>query len=167
MIRPATGDDLVALFDVEKRASSAALSHVFGPDIPFPDTDVLARWRLVLDEPGMTVLIDSECGEPVGYAAFGGSWLRHLAVLPRWWGTGRAKALHDEALAHLSAGGSRTAHLWVLVENRRARAFYRRRGWADTDIREEEVFVPHPVKMQMTRRCPDLDGTLASPGDRG
>jgi hypothetical protein len=60
MIQRATSDDLVRLFDLEKAASTAALGHIFGPDLPFPDDDVLARWRLVLDEPDVTVLLDSE-----------------------------------------------------------------------------------------------------------
>jgi GNAT superfamily N-acetyltransferase len=151
MIRRATSDDLVRLFDLEKAASTAALGHIFGPDLPFPDDDVLARWRLVLDEPDMTVLLDSEGDEPVGYAAFGDGWLRHLAVLPAWWGTGRARILHGEAVGGLAAAGASTTYLWVLEDNHRARAFYRREGWVDTHIRETEVFAPYPVKTQMTR----------------
>ncbi|MBA2558490.1 MAG: GNAT family N-acetyltransferase [Propionibacteriales bacterium] len=151
MIRHATVDDLVCLFDLEKHASTAALSHVFGPDIPFPDDDVLARWRLVLGEPGMTVLIDEETGGAVGFAAFADGWLRHFAVVPTWWGTGRAAALHDRVVAGLAAQGARTTYLWVLEENRRARAFYQRHGWVDAGIRAAEVFAPYPVKMQMTR----------------
>jgi GNAT superfamily N-acetyltransferase len=151
MIRRATSDDLVRLFDLEKAASTAALSHIFGPDLPFPDDDVLARWRLVLDEPGMTVLLDLDGDEPVGYAAFADGWLRHFAVLPARWGTGRARILHDEAVASMAAAGASTTYLWVLVDNHRARAFYRHAGWVDTDIREPEVFAPYPVKTQMTR----------------
>jgi hypothetical protein len=47
--------------------------------------------------------------------------------------------------------GTRTAYLWVLVDNHRARAFYTRLGWVDTGVREREVFVPYPVKMQLAR----------------
>lgn len=151
MIRPATGDDLITLFDLEKLASTTALAHVFGPEIAFPDDDVLARWRLVLDEPAMTVLLDEEGAQAVGYAAFADGWLHHFAISPAWWGTGRAQALHDESLAGLTAQGARTTYLWVLVENRRARAFYERQGWVDGGLREEEVFAPFPVKMQMMR----------------
>jgi GNAT superfamily N-acetyltransferase len=151
VIRRASGDDLVRLFDLEKAASTAGLSHIFGADLPFPDDDVLARWRLVLDEPGMTVLIDCKGSQPVGYAAFAGGWLRHFGVHPAWWGTGRATALHSRALAGMKAAGATTTYLWVLVENHRARAFYRREGWEETSIRETEVFEPYPVKMQMTR----------------
>jgi GNAT superfamily N-acetyltransferase len=142
---------LLTLFDLEKQASTKALAHVFGPDIPFPDDDVLARWRLVLDEPGMTVLIDEDHDDAVGFAAFADGWLRHFAVAPAWWGTGRAKTLHDAAVGALKADGARTTYLWVLVENRRARAFYQREGWVDSAVRDVEVFAPYPVKMQMTR----------------
>jgi GNAT superfamily N-acetyltransferase len=151
VIRPATSDDLVRLFDLEKAASTAGLSHVFGPDLPFPDDEVLARWRLVLDEPGMTVLIDCEGAEPVGYTAFADGWLRHFGIHPDWWGTGRAKLLHDETVARMRTQGASTTYLWVLVDNRRARAFYRRQGWQETSVREPEAFPPYPLKMQMTR----------------
>jgi GNAT superfamily N-acetyltransferase len=152
VIRRASGDDLVRLFDLEKAASTAGLAHIFGPDLPFPDDDVLARWRLVLDEPGMTVLVDEAGARPVGYAAFADGWLRHFGVHPAWWGTGRASILHGRALAEMAAAGATTTYLWVLVDNRRARAFYRREGWEETEIRETEVFEPYPEKLQMTRR---------------
>lgn len=151
VIRRATGGDLVRLFDIEKQAATAALAHIFGQDIPFPDDDVLARWRLVLDEPAMTVLVDVEIGDAVGYAAFADGWLHHLAVLPDWWGTGRARTLHDAALAGLGAQGAATTYLWVLADNYRARAFYQRQRWVDTAVREAEVFAPYPVKLKMTR----------------
>jgi GNAT superfamily N-acetyltransferase len=149
VIRVATGDDLAALVSLERAASSSGLAHIFGPDIPFPDSDVLARWALVLAEPGITVVVDEADGVPVGYAAFGDGWLRQLGVIPALWGSGRAQALHDCAVTGLEAAGTRPFLLWVLVENHRARAFYRRLGWVDTDVREPEVFAPHPTKMQL------------------
>jgi GNAT superfamily N-acetyltransferase len=152
MIRPAGLDDLGTLGELERAASTAGLGHVFGADLPFPMDDVLARWRLVLEEPGIEVVIDMADDEPVGYAAFGDGWLRHLGVHPDFWGTGRAEALHAHAVAGLRASGADEAHLWVLVDNHRARAFYTRLGWVDTGVRDREVFAPYPVKMQMVRR---------------
>lgn len=154
VIRVATSDDAVLLLDIEKQASTAALSHVFGPDIPFPDGDVLARWRLVLEEPGITTLLDVEGDDPVGYAAFGDGWLRHFAVVPALWGSGHATVLHRRAAAMLSAEGTTTAYLWVLVDNFRGRAFYKRHGWVDTGVRDVEVFPPYPVKMKLRRTPP-------------
>ncbi len=151
MIRRACLDDVGVLFDMEKQASIAALAHVFAPDIAFPDSDVLARWCLVFEEPGMTVLIDQSAGVPIGYAAVADGWLRHFGVVPAWWGTGRAQRIHSEALAELAAQGAQATYLWVLVDNHRAKRFYERAGWRDTGVREDEVFAPYPVKMQMVR----------------
>jgi len=38
-------------------------------------------------------------------------------------------ALHDAALAVLAEEGYRTAGLWVIAANERARRMYERRGW--------------------------------------
>jgi GNAT superfamily N-acetyltransferase len=150
VIRVAGPAELLTLLDLEKAASTVGLAHIFGPDLPFPDDDVLARWRLVLDEPGVTVAIDEEAGQPVGYAAYGAGWLRHFGYLPGWWGTGRARVLHDHAVAALRSEVAAELRLWVLVDNHRARAFYSRLGWRDGGVRETEVFAPYPDKMQLT-----------------
>ena len=75
----------------------------------------------------------------------------HFGVVPRLWGSGRADLLHAAVLDGLSAQGSQTSYLWVLVENHRARSFYARRSWHETGVRELEVFEPFPEKMQMCR----------------
>lgn len=151
VIRRADLDDLVTLLDLEREASSTGLAHIFGPDVPFPVDDVLARWRIVLDNPVMETVLDEDESGAVGYAAYGDGWLHHFGVVPRLWGTGRADLLHVTALAGLAAQGARTSYLWVLVDNHRARAFYARRGWRATGVREHEVFEPFPEKLQMMR----------------
>jgi GNAT superfamily N-acetyltransferase len=153
VIRQAGVDDLSTLLELERAASTAGLAHIFGADIPFPEGDVLARWRLVLDEPGVTVVVDEEAGQPIGYAAYGDGWLRHFGYLPAWWGSGRARALHEYAVGQMRAADAdrRSLHLWVLVDNERAKAFYTRLGWVDTGVREQEVFPPYPTKMQLVR----------------
>ena len=150
-MREAGPADVYTLFELEKAASSAGLSHVFPADIPFPDDDVMARWALVLEEPGVTVLLDCEDDVPVAYAAFGQGWLRHFGVLPRCWGSGRAQRLHAQVLARSAALAAPVTDLWVLVDNHRARAFYERLGWRDAGTRDAEVFAPHPTKMRMVR----------------
>jgi GNAT superfamily N-acetyltransferase len=149
VIRRACSDDVPALLDMEREASGTGLAHVFGPELPFPDDDVLARWRIVLDDTALVTLIDEDESGPVGYAAYGDGWLRHFGYLPAHWGSGRPDALHEAVLSGLMEQGTRTAYLWVLVDNRRARAFYRRRGWLETGVRELEVFEPFPEKMQL------------------
>ncbi|MBA3232856.1 MAG: GNAT family N-acetyltransferase [Propionibacteriales bacterium] len=150
MIRVADGADAVTLFVMEKAASSTALTHVFS-GVPFPDDDVISRWRLVLDDPSATVLVDEEAGEPVGYAAYGDGWLRHLGVVPGRWRAGRGRALHDAVIRKSTADGATVSKLWVLVDNHRALAFYASLGWKATGQREPEVFAPYPLKMVMTR----------------
>jgi GNAT superfamily N-acetyltransferase len=158
VIRSAGPDDLLTLLALEKAASTAGLAHIFGPDLPFPDDDVLARWRLVVEAPDITTVIDEDAGQPIGYAAYGDGWLRHFGYVPAWWGTGRATLLHDHVVAELRAAGGDALRLWVLVDNRRARAFYERLGWVDGGVREQEVFPPYPEKMALVLPGP---GSLA------
>ncbi len=150
VIRLAGGADAEALYTMERATSTFGLTHVFGA-VPFPDDDVMARWRLVLEDPSATVLIDEDANGPVGYAAYGDGWLRHLGLLPELWGSGRARVLHNEVIRRSTADGAPASYLWVLVDNHRARAFYARLGWRETGEREPEVFAPFPVKMVMGR----------------
>ncbi|MEJ7690586.1 MAG: GNAT family N-acetyltransferase [Nocardioidaceae bacterium] len=150
MIRRAGEGDVHALCGMERAVSGTALAHVFA-DIAFPHDDVLARWQLVLDDPSADVIVDEVDGQLVGYAAYGDGWLRHFGVVPEHWGSGRAQALYAAVVERAAAAGSPTTYLWVLVDNHRARAFYRRLGWHDTDLREQETFPPYPLKTQMTR----------------
>ena len=88
----------------------------------------------------------------VGYAAFGpetdvlgAPWphplstdgeerrvaeLYALYVRPAWWSTGTGRALTDRVLARSVAAGYSSVTLWVLRDNRRARRFYERAGFA-------------------------------------
>jgi GNAT superfamily N-acetyltransferase len=53
-----------------------------------------------------------------------------LYVRPSWWSTGTGRALMDRVLARTSKAGYRSVTLWVLRDNRRARRFYERAGFA-------------------------------------
>jgi GNAT superfamily N-acetyltransferase len=53
-----------------------------------------------------------------------------LYVRPAWWSTGTGRALMEKVLARSGAAGYRSITLWVLRENRRARRFYERAGFA-------------------------------------
>ena len=59
---------------------------------------------------------------------------------PSAFGTGAAVALHTEALQTLAEHSHRSAALWVVDRNPRARRFYEREGWAaDGAERVDEV----------------------------
>jgi RimJ/RimL family protein N-acetyltransferase len=156
MLRVATTDDLAALRDLERKASLAALGHVFPPErFPFPDDAVLARWALVLDEPGVRVLVRDRGPEPIDgldlLAAYDHRTLRHLAVHPDLWGQGLATTLVRRALHDMRVDGTTTAELWCLEQNHRARRLYQHLGWRATSDVREAVWAPHPVEMRYTR----------------
>jgi RimJ/RimL family protein N-acetyltransferase len=155
MFREADEHDLLALTDLERTANLAALSHVFPPDrYPFPADDVLARWRLVLDDPSAVVLVaedsDSE-GGLIALAAYDDSTLRHLAVRPDHWGEGLATKVIDTALHAMDLRGSTRASLWCLCENHRARTLYEYLGWTATRDQREAPWPPHPTEMRYER----------------
>ena len=114
------------LLRVQREACLPALAHIYPPDLyPFPDAEVLARWRRF---PGR-VIVAEEDNTVVALAGVDDCWLHGFYVLPEYWGSGLADELHDAALDALRADGCTQAHLWVLEENHRARRFYERRGW--------------------------------------
>ncbi len=158
MYRVATADDVVALRDLERNANLVGLAHVFPPDrFPFPDDAVLARWALVLDEPGVTVLVRDAVEPRRGLdllAAYDDRSLRHLAVHPDRWGEGLAAAAVEEVLAALTRAGTTVAELWCLEENHRARGLYERGGWRATSDHRPAPWPPHPTEMRFVVDLP-------------
>lgn len=153
--RTAGPDDAGMLTDLERAATSAALTHVFGAERPYPVGDVRARWTVVLADPGVTVLLGYDDGEPVGYLAVDSTELRHFGVRPERFGTGVADVLHTEAIYRMTAAGGSVARLWVLAENLRARRFYERHGWRADGRETESEFPPHPVQLGYARSLRD------------
>ena len=154
MFREATDDDMVRLRDLERAANEAALAHVFPPDrYPFPADDVLARWALVLADPGaVTLVLDHQWKESlVAYATYDDHALRHLAVHPDYWGEGLATAAIEAALHAMDLRGSTSATLWCLKANHRARRLYDFLGWRMTGERRPAPWPPHPVEVEYAR----------------
>jgi RimJ/RimL family protein N-acetyltransferase len=154
MFRSAQDDDLVALMNLERIANLTALGHVFPPDrYPFPEDDVLARWRLVMDDPSAAVMVadDPDANGLIAYAAYDDTTLRHLAVRPDHWGEGLATTAIETVLHAMDLRGSTLASLWCLEENHRARKLYEYLGWRATDDRREAPWPPHPTEMRYDR----------------
>jgi len=160
MFREATVDDLTALLDLERAANLVGLRHVFPPErYPFPEDDVLARWALVLDEPGVQVLVrDAQEGDGLDlFAAYDDRSLRHLAVHPGQWGSGLATTAIETVLRCMDERGTTIAELWGREENTRARRLYEYLGWRAEQDRRPAPWPPHPTEMRYTRLIPQSD----------
>ena len=97
--------------DADQEGASIVGYASFGPE-----TDVLsAPWPHPLTTEGK----DGKVAE-----------LYALYVRPAWWSTGTGRALMERVLARTSGAGYRSIMLWVLRDNRRARQFYERAGFA-------------------------------------
>lgn len=152
MLRPARPDDAEDLRDVERAANLVALAHIFPPEeFPYPSLDTLTRWRRLLGDPAVTIIVADRDGRPIGFAAYDQQWLRHLGVHPDHWGSGLAEELCDHYLQALAAAGTTPARLWVLAENHRARRFYERTGWRPGDRTSSAEFPPYPMELDYWR----------------
>lgn len=143
VIRPGIAQDLELVLSIQRAASIAGFAHIFPPkQYPYPDEFVRNALREQLEDDVHVTLID---GDGRGFALVGQGWLQRLFVRPQAWGTGVAEDLHGAALEILSREGARSASLWCLAENARARRFYEKHGWRP-DGRERVVpFPPHPL----------------------
>ncbi len=154
-IRRARPDEVRRLARMERAASEASLEHIFPPeDYPYPSDEIARRWRRLLRHPRVQVRILDVDDAPVGYLAYDEERVRHLGVVPQQSGRGYGSELLDFACQEIFSGGARESTLWVLVDNTVARAFYRARGWIETEDRRECEFPPYPPEMRMVRRNP-------------
>ncbi len=145
MFREATEADAVALRDLERAANLASLGHVFPPDrYPYPADDVLARWTLVLGEPGARTLVR----DGVAVVCHDLGTLRHLAVHPDHWGRGWGRRCVEVAVAAMAAAGTAHPRLWVLTDNHRARGLYEHLGWRPTGVTREAAWPPYPEEQE-------------------
>lgn len=154
-VRRARPDEVRRLTRMERAASEAALDHVFPPeDYPYPTEEIARRWRRLLRHPGVEVRVLDVSDAPVGYLAYDAERVRHLGVVPQQAGQGYGTRLLEYACDEIFAGGADRSTLWVLVDNTRAREFYRHRGWRETEERRECEFPPYPAELKMVRPNP-------------
>jgi RimJ/RimL family protein N-acetyltransferase len=140
LIRRSGADEAETHLAVQRDACLTALAHIFPSDLyPFPDEEVLRRWR---DFAGVVLAIERD-GATVGIAGVEACWLHGFYVLPEWWGSGVAAELHDAALQ--STPDCPELRLWVLEENHRARRFYEKHGWRENGETRVVPFPPNPI----------------------
>lgn len=153
-VRPATPEDATRLGWVHVQAWRETYPGLVADEVldaldPVTRAD---RWREWLQHPANPVVLRlglDPAGEIVGMIAAGpardeeaptGWELRAINVLRSAHGSGLADALVEDAV------GTRPAYLWVLEENARALAFYRRLGFTpdggrvyDTTLRAWQI----------------------------
>ncbi len=142
-MRSAVAADAPAIAEVHVASWRAAYRGLL-PDEYLDSRTVEVRtqqWDAVLADPGPGHVLVAVLGDRVvGFAQVrpsgdadappGTGELRTIYLHPDAWDRGLGRALHDEALQRLEADGHRSATLWMLSTNDRARRFYLRHGWS-------------------------------------
>lgn len=144
-VRPADVRDADAIATVHVRAWQEAYAHLLPADfLAALDVDArAARWRSIIAEPAVDVLVAVLAGAVVGWASAGPGRetdpvrdreLEGIYVLAAHHGSGAGQRLLDAAV------GSAPAFLWVAEGNPRAEAFYRRNGFTrDGAVKHEPI----------------------------
>ncbi|GAA2596512.1 GNAT family N-acetyltransferase [Dactylosporangium fulvum] len=142
-LTPATEADVDTMVDIHREARETYYRGVV-PDTVLNNTaDLHAAYLDSVRDPRRTVLI----ADGAGFLSLGLAFDRTapdtvaqlvgLYVRPADWGRGVGGALHDAGLAAWRAAGVAVGHLEVWAGNKRAAAFYARRGWRADGHRRE------------------------------
>lgn len=155
-VRRASQEDAHGIARVHVRSWREAYAHVFSPYL-LEGLSVRARterWTRTLSE-GAEVWVAEANGEIVGWASAGrqrevdapaSRELTGIYVLRDYYGSGAGQLLLDAAL------GDEAAYLWVLADNPRALAFYRRNGFAHDGVTKVDTFGGEPAhELRMVR----------------
>jgi len=128
-LRRAVPADAPSIARVHRLAMRISLP--FLPELHTAEEDLwFVRERLMTS---CEIWVADAGGEAVGYIAFKPGWIEHLYIHPEHQGRGLGGGLLDVALAD---GSER--NLWTFQENRRARAFYERRGFTAVEFTDGE-----------------------------
>jgi ribosomal protein S18 acetylase RimI-like enzyme len=137
-LRISSSVDVALLASIHAETVGFAYASFFPADSPAPTaTELQGTWTERVADPTATALIAFDGRRPVGsvmvrrdpdFAREG--QLLGLHVLPDAWSRGVGSALHDAAIARLTADGYAEAGLWVLAVNQRARRMYEARRWS-------------------------------------
>ncbi|ALX15346.1 GCN5 family acetyltransferase [Burkholderia cepacia JBK9] len=151
-IRAATSVDAPAIADIHVASWQATYTDI----MPAPFLAGLsvekrtAAWRYALGAGRPRVALAITNDVPAGWIAYGPTrdtdkdrgWAEIEAIYlhPSYCGQGIGAALVDHACRSLHDAGHAWVSLWVLIKNRRARAFYEREGFvAEDDIKTFEI----------------------------
>ena len=148
-VRLARGDDATAVETIRVQAWRVAYRHILPPDEldAFPMDP--SRWRSRFESPpeGWATFVAEQDAAVIGFAAVGPSRderglgeLYAIYVDPGTWSRGAGRALIAKAVQQLALA-YKTATLWVLTANDRARRFYELAGWQPYGlVKAEQIF---------------------------
>ena len=153
-IREATPQDAEAIAGIHVRAWQTAYRGQLSDDYldQLRVDERLDMHRSALEAPPAEyrMWVAEDSGRPIGFAVTGKSQdadaedrtaeLFAIYLEPEQLGTGIGRALFEHAVDDLRQRGYRTATLWVLETNARARRFYEIAGWVhDGRVTSENV----------------------------
>jgi GNAT superfamily N-acetyltransferase len=140
--RDASPTDAPAIDALFRRSFADTFAHLYEPaDLTAFFADFTeAGWRRELADPDFAFRLAEEGEALAGYAKMAplslpaepagpAIELRQFYVLPRWHGSGLARALMDWVLAEARRRGAGELYLSVFTENHRAKRFYARYGF--------------------------------------
>lgn len=110
-------------------------------------------WQRLLDQRAM-VWVATEDDLVIGFIEARGNEVPVIYLHPGWWHLGIGRRLLRRALDAIGRAGHARAHLWVLVDNARARAFYQRLGGVPGDSRPVQVGDRQLAEMRYTWKLP-------------
>ncbi len=133
---------------IEKTDDRYAISRIYEESWKFAYKDIIpqsyldsipsGQWASKIDNPEMYSAVAVECGKLIGTSSFCKSRFSEYAdfgeivsvyLLPEYIGKGYGRKLLWFAVNALSELGYRDVFLWVLEDNKRARAFYEKCGF--------------------------------------
>ena len=131
-----SGDDLFAVSRVYEESWRGTYRGLLSQE--YLDSIPVGKWVPYLKQAGRESLLLLDGEKIVGTASCCASRLPEVSgwgeiisiyLLPEYWGKGGGKLLFSAVVEQLEAMGHRKIFLWVLEENRRARAFYEHMGF--------------------------------------
>ncbi|SCL60873.1 GNAT family N-acetyltransferase [Micromonospora chersina] len=149
-LRPATGDDLMAVGALHQRSRVAAYSSFLPADaLADPTPEAMGRYwteRVAWESADHRMTVAERDGRLVGFSYLGPDdagdpatgLLNAIHLEPDERGRGTGRALMADALDAMRARGWSRAALWVLRENATARRFYEGGGWTATGQQRDE-----------------------------
>jgi len=147
-----TAADVQDVLEVQRPGAVLGLADVFPQDAyPFPVEAVRRRWLDEIATPGIDCLVVLQGAAVVGFAAVHEDELLHFGIAVEHWGSGLARAAHDQVLALLRDRGLPRARLRVFTANRRGRRFYEKLGWVETGARTRSTFPPYAELLEYER----------------